>query len=273
MQLQLETIAHCNAACVFCPYPTMTRRKGAMSMRLFTKIIDEAITHPRIDHYTLTGLGEPLVDPEIANRVRYIRDLMPGVVIDLYTNGSLLHEQMVEDLIFAGTSVIYVSLNAVRASQREQAMGLHDFDKVVAYIDRALELVKGTRTRVVVKAIQEKDLLEHGDAEDFLARWGGPTAQGGNAFLHLEGNWAGAMYPVRVNPTSACSRALNEIMVMWDGRVSLCCFDGEGQVVFGDLNKQTIKEVFESERAQEYRRAHVEGRRGELPLCDNCTAI
>jgi len=272
MQLQLETVAHCNAACVFCPYPSMARKRGTMSMDLFERIIDDGVQLPLLDHFTLTGLGEPLLDPNIAARVAYIRERTPHM-IDLFTNGSFLTERVVEDLIFAGISVIYVSLNALRKEQRQQIMRLDDFDKVVANCDRAIELTKGTRTRVIVKAVREKDLFYDDEPERFIERWGGDWQRGGHAFLHLEGNWAGAIRPVRVTPTVACARALTEIMVLWDGRVSLCCFDGEGEVIFGDLNKQTIREVYNGPAALAYRTAHVEGRRAELPLCRTCTAI
>lgn len=274
MQLQIETVAHCNAACVFCPYPAMVRPKGIMAQSLFEKIVVEGATHAAIDHFTLTGLGETLIDPRIVERIAFIRKTAPHAMVDLYTNGSLLTEKVTRGLIDAGISVIYVSLNAVRAEQRKQIMKLDDFDAVVAYCDRAIELAEGTRTKIVIKAVREKDLFYDDEPEQFMRRWGGPWDQpGGHAFLHLEGNWAGAQYPVRVIPTAACIRALTEIMVLWDGRVSLCCFDGEGEVIFGDLNHQTIKEIYNGPAALEYRTAHVEGRRGEMALCRTCTAI
>jgi hypothetical protein len=62
-------------------------------------------------------------------------------------------------------------------------------------------------------------------------------------------------------------------MVLWDGRVSLCCFDAEGAVILGDLKTQTLREVFGGDKAVGIRLAHVEGRRQELPLCNTCTAI
>jgi hypothetical protein len=105
--------------------------------------------------------------------------------------------------------------------------------------------------------------------------FGGPTEMGGDAFLTLEGNWAGAVWKLRTKAvlTQACSRALGQIMVLQDGRVSLCCFDGDGREILGDLNHQTIREVFNGERATAIRLAHSEGRRNEISLCAGCTGI
>jgi radical SAM protein with 4Fe4S-binding SPASM domain len=81
------------------------------------------------------------------------------------------------------------------------------------------------------------------------------------------------MWPVRRVPRTPCRRAMNQIMVLWDGRVSLCCFDAEGAVILGDLNHQSLRDVYNGTIALGIRQAHHEGRRGELALCKDCTAI
>ena len=249
-----------------------------MKMPLFQKIIDEAATIPHINHITLTGLGETLLDPLLVQRVEYVRkQCAPGLFFDIYTNGSFLTHEKSEALLDAGLSVIYVSLNGINSYQRREIMKVDDFDRVERYTRHAIDYAHklGRGQRVIVKTIVSKDLMEPGDAEDFSNKWGGAHDKGGHAYLHLEGNWAGAMWPMRVKPQQACGRALQEIMVLWDGRVSLCCFDGEGEVIFGDLNTQTIRQIYNDEngKAFMYRTAHVEGKRGELPLCATCTAI
>lgn len=279
MQLQIETCNICNAACVFCPYPQMKRPKGTMSRSLFEKIIDEAATVPAIDHVTLTGLGEPLLDPMIVDRIYYIRRKLPAVPIDLYTNGSNLTPQYAALLGMAGLSVLYVSLNAVNGQQRADIMRLNDFAKVKANVEAVIR--DKSIPKVVVKAVMSKDLFEVGDNVQFVEDWGGEWDKGGHAFLHLEGNWAGATFKSRRTHEKACSRVLGQIMVLWDGRVSLCCFDGEGEVIFGDLNKETLREMYQRDPALTYRTLHNEGRRTErdpsgeyrLKLCPTCTAI
>lgn len=276
MLLQIENIAICNAACVFCPYPTMTRQRGTMSMDLFKKIIDEAAGIQRIEQICITGLGEPLLDKHLVERIKYIRETVRRlVIVGIFTNGTYLTEEKAQALADAGVTTIHVSLNAITARQRKEIMKIDDYDLVVKQIRRCMEIFKekGLGQKVIVKGVQSKDLMEGGDGATFMEEWGGPTDQGGNGFLHLEGNWAGAMWPMRVKPVSACSRALGSIMVLWDGRVSLCCFDSEGAEVLGDVNHQTLREVFAGEKAYNIRKAHVEGRRGEIPLCANCTSI
>ena len=272
MQLQLENTNICQAACVFCSYPKMQRPKGVQTLALTRKILDDAAGIPLIDWLTFTGLGEPLLDHRLEERVAYARHLMPAIHIDVYTNGAALTPARFDALRDAGLTTLHVSLNAIRADQRQQIMRLNDFDRVVEAIQYARTHGDG-KTAVVVKGVASKDLLENEDGEAFRQAWGGWTSEGGSAFLHLEGNWAGAMSNVRVTPIKPCARAIGQMMVLWDGRVSLCCFDGEGQEILGDLRTQTIREVYNAGRALEIREAHVQGRRASIPLCANCTSI
>jgi hypothetical protein len=244
-----------------------------MSMALFTRIIDDAATVPAIDKVTLTGLGEPLLDRFIVERVLAIKARMPKTFVDLYTNGSYLRPKMAEALVDAGLDMLYVSLNGVTREARQQVMKLDDFDAVVGYIQSAIA-VAVTRCRVIVKGVSGKDLMEMGDPGKFLTMWGGSHDDGGRAFLHLEGNWAGSVgAPMRLQPREACPRAFDQIMVLVDGRVSLCCFDAHGDVILGDLRTQSIREMYNAQPALGIRLAHQEGRRGELPLCRTCTGI
>ena len=279
IQLQLEVTNICDAACVFCPYPSMKRPKGRMDMDLFRRLIDEAATLPLIDHITFTGLGETLLDKDLMERIRYTRSVMPHIMLDMYSNGSQLTDAKMDELIALRLSILYVSLNATRKEARQQIMyhhrpGYDDYDRVCAVLDYGIARYREKPvTKIMVKAIVSKDLMEVGEQEVFDARWNGRWDQGGNSFMHLEGNWAGAMYPVRVKPITPCSRALGQIMVLQDGRVSLCCFDSEGGEILGDLNVNTIREVFNGPKALGIRTAHSEGRRSEIPLCAGCTAI
>lgn len=241
-----------------------------MRMDLFKKIIDDAATIPQIDHVTITGLGEPLLDRFVVDRVRYVKERMPRVLLDLYTNGTFLRPDTTDKLYAAGLVVLYVSLNGASRDKRLAVMKLDDFDRTIDNIKYALTK---PNWKVMVKGIMSKDLMEPADRDWYLETFKGDYRNGGNAFLHLEGNWAGAMYPVRLQPTQPCDRAFNQIMVLQDGRVSLCCFDSEGAETLGDLNTQSIRDVYNGGRALEIRTAHNEGRRRDIALCANCTGI
>ena len=106
LQLQIENINVCNAKCVFCPYPEQKRKHCVMPLTLFKKIIDDAATTPLFERLTITGLGEPTLDPGLIEKIQYARKtLHPKTEIDCYTNGSKLTEEYVNNLEKAGLSV------------------------------------------------------------------------------------------------------------------------------------------------------------------------
>ena len=98
-RLQIETCTICNAKCNFCPYPTKVRDKTIMPMALFKKIIDEAATTAhRFDVVILSGIGEPLLDKLLDERVAYVKKNLPKARITIFNNGSLLYPERFETL-------------------------------------------------------------------------------------------------------------------------------------------------------------------------------
>jgi len=275
VQIQCEVTTNCNYSCVFCVHPQLERRIETMAMPLYRKIVDEAATIPVVEKLTLTGLGETLLDRFLVERVFYARSVLPpGVTIDLYTAGGLLRPKMTDALIAAGLNVLYISLNAATREKRAEIMGVDDFDQVVEHAKYALAASQGTRCRVIVKGIADKGLMEVGEHEEFQQMWGGDWERGGASYLHLVGNWGGRLpIPMLAKPTRACGRALGQVMILVDGRVSACCFDGHGEKILGDLKHQTLREMYSSDVAVAFRLAHAEGRRQEIPLCAGCTSI
>ncbi len=273
MQLQVETSAHCNKACFWCPYPTMVRPKGFMSWELYTKIVDEASTIPLITELCITGLGETLIDKLIVDRVRYARSRMPNAIIDIYTNGSLLSPERFEALKDAGVSAISISLNAVTAEQHFQVMkGQRDFDLVVKNTEYAI--ANRDKVTIEVKAVVNGDSFTDDDTWKFYATWGW-IKTGGHGQVVKEGNWAGLNRTMRETlGNSACHRALGQIYVLWNGKVTACCWDPDGtKATWGDLNTQSLREVYASEGYLGFREAHSENQAGKYDFCMGCNRI
>ena len=274
IQLQLENVSVCNASCSFCPYPVVSksRKLGNMSMGLYRKILDEVASIDLITQICVTGLGEPLLDRFVVDRVGYAREKKPKVIIDLFTNGVYLTPEKFEALKVAGISSIQVSLNAVNGEQHKEVMGLvGKFDLVCSNITYALLHRDGVN--VEVRAVMNGDDFTRTDGYDFYDRWG-ERGKGGHGALISEGNWASDNRTMRAfDPKEACWRALSQIYVLWDGKVTTCCFDPEGKQVFGDLNVQTIREVYSSPGYVAFREAHDQNQADKYDICAKCTRI
>ncbi len=84
----VETTAKCNLYCPMCPRETHKQPKEDMSEGVFERLVRES--GETAEHMMLIGLGEPLLDPRIFDRIHYCET--HGISTLLSTNGTLLDE-------------------------------------------------------------------------------------------------------------------------------------------------------------------------------------
>src|ERR1700729_3497818 len=91
----VETTAKCNLYCPMCPRETHPQPKADMNDAVFDALVKGA-AHTG-EHMMLIGLGEPLLDPKIFDRIEYCE--RHGISTLLSTNGVLLDEAAAEKLL------------------------------------------------------------------------------------------------------------------------------------------------------------------------------
>lgn len=60
------------------------------------------------------------------------------------------------------------------------------------------------------------------------------------------------------------------LIIRPDGKISLCCNDALGKYTLGDVNNQSIDEIWNSEEYQKIRNEMLYNGRKNLLLCKNC---
>jgi len=226
-----------------------------MSMDLFKKIIDEVATIPEITIVDFSGLGEPLLDPFIEERISYVKQNTKAQT-QFATNGILLYPVRLDSIRNAGLDNLIISLNANSAEQHEKIMQVKgQFPRVLKNIEYAL--VKGGY--VTVHAVITGDTFTNEDAQEFVRRWG-KFACCRKEIRHGTG---------KPNP-ARCWRALTNIYVMYDGTMTPCCFDMLGKLVLGNLSNQSIREIYNSSKHLGFREDHWENRADKWDICRNC---
>ena len=250
----LETTNRCNANCRFCTNFKI-KNKGIMPDGLYRKIVDELGSfRESITSFTISGTGEPLLDPGIVDKLWYARHKLSFTEIALFTNGSYL------DKVFERLTIpdfkLFVSINGNCPETRERLTGLKDYDHVVKYVDYARNMGIKVEPVIVMDGVSESE------RKAFIKRWG-------KAYTLNKLNFAG-QFPGRTCK-AICSRAVGYLSILWDGKVNLCCMDVPEQKVFGDINKDTIVNIWNKDSRQKYISKHLEGKRNELDLCKNCS--
>jgi radical SAM protein with 4Fe4S-binding SPASM domain len=224
-------------------------------MELYHKIINEATTIPQVSLLKLCGLGEPLLDRLLDDRVLYAKTHLT-IPIQVFTNGILLSPERADRLFAAGLDHIVVSLNANTTEQHRRIIGVPEiFETVCRNIDHLLSSGYSASIHAVITG----DTFTDADADIFRLRWGS------RGYVRRDTH-SGAV----ANPAACCWRALQSIYVMYDGKVTPCCEDGIGRMLLGDLTYQTIREVYNSDRYVKFREDHSENHADRHDLCRQC---
>jgi MoaA/NifB/PqqE/SkfB family radical SAM enzyme len=241
-----------------------------MSMYLYQKIVDEIAGLPLINRIVLHGLGEPTLDRNLEERLEYARSARPDLGLEIYSHGVHLGPDRFEALKKAGLTSLVFSLNAVRPEQHEVIMGLKGkFETVCSNIDYAI--ANRDSVGVEVHAVSNDDQFTESDRVEFYKRWG-VAGQGGYGTCVREMNWAGLnRTTIEVKGNECCSRAVGQIYVMYDGRVTMCCLDVTGDTVFGNLNLSTLREIYNAEYYMMFRALHSSNKAGVFKACKGCT--
>ena len=136
--VQIESTNICNAKCVFCPRDEMARKQGVMDMELFKKVVDECV-ELGIEHVRMHNYGEPFVDRQLVEKVRYAKQ--KGVPqVGMISNGSLITEAAARGMIEAGLDAINISVDASGKEVFERTRVGLKYDKVIANVERLLAL-------------------------------------------------------------------------------------------------------------------------------------
>ena len=239
-----------------------------MSDKLYSKIVGEASKlDPPPQTFIPMLTGEPFLDPNIVNRIKEARAALPTTEIHLYTNGSKLTKKLIEQLCEIPNFQLNISANGASVKTRQRLTGLKDYERVaeiINYVDKC-------RIQHTVSLVQHPSITRE-EENAFNRTWGQATSPSScrtpYVFQHL--NFAGLTSPLDRNNFNRCIHATSHMTVLWDGRVNLCCMDPLGRKIFGDLNEQTVSEVWFSEERQRYVKLHEAGRGTECEVCQDC---
>jgi len=222
--LQIETTNRCNIACSFCPHKNMTREQGVMEQAMFESVVKQASDMGIATCYPILG-GEPFMDKDYSARVKHILSTTDMSVCTYSNLGIPLKKTDAENL--QGSGVV--------CSFTDQANPVTRIKNI--------EMLKMFHVPVVIHAIE--DYQAHAYELSYRV----------NVTYKICGkyNWAGQIPSDMPFRDGICMRAPQTICVLWDGRVSLCCLDMDGDVILGDLNTQSMGDIWEGEKAIYYR--------------------
>ena len=269
--VHMETLAVCNAACSFCPYPALERQGEKMPDELIAKIIDDLTEIPRSLPFQLSPfkVNEPFLDIRLFDILHTINDKLPNAAITLTTNASPLTRETLRRLLqVRNLGYLWISFNDHRAEEYTKVMQL-PYRRTIERLDElhARKAAGDIPFRVVLSRVGDGSAV---DAE--FCEWVALHYPKFETSVFQRGGWIGQVtmdFPLEV-PQVGCMRWF-DVSITATGIVAHCCMDGQAAHPIGDTRKQHVLEIYNAPAYRALRETLV-SRMDAVP-CNKCSFL
>ena len=270
-RVYIEITNRCNLACDFCH--GTKRPLGTMPPEDFRRIAEKL--RGETSYLYLHVLGEPLLHPQLKELLAIAGEL--GFRVCLVTNGTLLHKRREELLAAKSLHKVSVSLHSFEGNG-----GAGDLP---AYLQQVCDVCLTLSERGVLCALrlwsEGTAPRLNGEVEACLSQRIGRDveslprdARGNrtlrpNVFLERAERFGWPDLNAPESGANFCHGFTRQLAVLWDGTVTPCCLDSEGDIPLGNLLSQPLEEILQGERAAAMA-AGFAARKPTEELCRRC---
>ena len=248
--LNIELTNRCNKNCWMCgrrkidrEYPELALKYGDMDFELVKRISKQV---PPGIVVQLHNNGEPLLYPYFEKAL----DLFKKNITNIVTNGKLLIHKT--DEIIDKLDTLSISVFEGDEEAEEQYQIIEEFLKI-----------KGSKKPFTsLRLIGEVDDKKYKGLNILIIK----------RVLHSP---LGSFNYKKLKPTipeiGICLDFLNHLAINKTGDVSICVrLDPKKLGVIGNINDNTLSEIWNSEKRLEWKKYHISGQRNKVPLCSFC---
>lgn len=276
LKIQIQTASPCNAACAMCPWPetATSQPQGRMREELYESLLHQ-LAGRGVERTSLFLMNEPLVDRRLEAWCARLKQVVPETRALIYTNGELLSPERARALVDAGLDEIDISVIGFDPQTYARHMRGLDYGRVMAHLDALGALAArgelgALRLRIValdlpgvaegVAAFRERTGLDV-----YLKPCTNRAGNVGEEELHALGAALaeGASF-------SACQRPFVKAYVLYNGDVALCNCDWRRSTILGNLERQSLEQIWNGPALRGIRRQHLEGSLAPRSLCAGC---
>ncbi len=277
---QIENTRNCNARCPFCAIDEWDKSVLNMSDELFNKIVNEMKKYSDfIISVAIQRAGEPLLDKKIGSKISMLKNA--GIKhVNLSTNASPLTESKAHDLISSGLDELIISFDYLDKEKYEKTRVGLKYEQVLRNVIKFFEIRNKTKSscNIRVRGVAPADI--HTDSfkkelAEWKDYWSQYTRKGDRVYMKQLHNWGNQVlddseYPDYDDAYHPCAMPWSTMHITTSGKVALCGQDFDAKVKLGDVNIDTIKEVWNSERQNWVREMHANGDRNNISFCQKC---
>jgi MoaA/NifB/PqqE/SkfB family radical SAM enzyme len=274
----------CNFKCRFCPtsdrdlMKTVGRPWSHLTLDLFKKIATDLTKFPEtVEVLRLYKDGEPLLNKNLPDMIKFAKDIRSSKRIDTTTNASLLTKEKGKALVDAGLDRINISIYGVTNEHYKSFSGVKlEFERVLANVREFYEIRNNCEMLVKINGDtltedEKNQFLEHfGDYADkihiehIMSCWPEFELRG------VEINKDKGIYGQEIKEVDACPYPFYSFSINSDGLVSVCFLDWGRKMIVGDTRVTSVRDIWNGKKMRAYRKLFIEGKRKEHNICGSC---
>lgn len=286
--LSFEPTTTCNLACPECPsgLKSFTRETGNASLSLYQKVLEESKDHLLILY--LYFQGEPFIHKDFIEMIRMAHDRHIYTITS--TNGHYLTPRKAEEVVRSGLDRILISIDGSTQDVYEQYRIGGNLEKVIEGTKNLVEAkqrLKSSHPEIVFQMLVVRpNELQISEVEKLATSLGVDqlvlkTAQvydfeNGNSLIPTIDRYArykqmpNGKWKIKSELKNQCWKMWHSAVSTWDGQMIPCCFDKDAKYAMGNLQKETISEIWNNEKYKVFRSKILKSR-SEIDICKNCS--
>lgn len=253
VDVSLELSSQCNMACEYCYHSDQDKlpfQKGIMSLETGKKIIKQS-ADIGVHSLKFNWKGESTINPHFKELTQYAKDLAHGpVFIDRLTNSNFKFRNDKDDIFdgLCNQTKVKISYDSFRKEVFESQRAGGDHDLTTRNLDKFYNYPKRKDTEIVIQAVRTKLNYNEDIEGQCKRRW--PTATisirdmvGGRVDKDLDDLEAKQR---DISGRQSCIQAHVRLIFNWEGKAFPCCPDIEETLCLGDINQETVFDIFNS---------------------------
>jgi radical SAM protein with 4Fe4S-binding SPASM domain len=274
-EIFLDLTSYCNHACVFCSNQYLKNKK-TMDETMVLRVLKEAYDCGVRD-LGLYATGESFLIKNLAQYIAAAKRIGYEYLF-ITTNGALATPERVQAVLEAGLDSIKFSISAGTKETYKEIQGRDDFDLVINNLKWISNYRKesGRKFRIYVTMVytnRTKNEIEtlKNIVLPYIDEWDPHllTNQCGNMYENNEIGEIPQGNPRGRGQTEICFQPFKGFTITPEGYVSACVLDYSKDLIVGDMNKKSLKEIWEGEVYKAFRWRHL-AKDLKGMICYNC---
>ena len=291
----IEPTNYCNFRCRPCAHGQENSRNDLkpfmhMDMELYKKMISELRDWegPKLSLLRLTALGEPLLHPYICEMIKIAKEADIADKLDLFSNGSLLSEEICNKLIDYGLDSIRFSIYSVLEDKHKDVtqndFSIYKIRDNIAMLRKIRDDRSSKKPYIFVKMFDtyshENDIFVdmYKDLADEIG-----FEKVNNATEYNGSDLVGSYYKTSedvkrtlqdyknsMNNHKTCPRPFMALVITSCGDVVMCTHDAPRATKIANAYEKTLKEIWNGKELFEFRKMLLTGNKHQNRLCRNC---